>query len=196
LIVAEVRKAAPEKSLVVMVGGHLTDLASAYLTDSSISNRVVPFYIGGQSSQVRDYNTWCDYWAFWIVASKFPMVCLPIESLFSSARPQMPFERFGELPDNALGRYLREKRPTLEKLYPGGENDLAMAIYFLHPDLVRGTRRLRLDGWAKDDKGEDVPAVKDATGGNLIFITDADGGAGGEDWLSAMIQLSGNAAKP
>lgn len=196
LIVAEARKATPEKPLVIMVGGHLTDLASAYLADSSISNRVVPFYIGGQSFQVRDYNTWCDSWAFWIVASKFTMVCLPIESLFSSARPQMPFDKFGALPDNPLGRYLRDKRPRLEKLYPGGENDLAMAIYFLHPEFVRNTRRLCLDGWAKDDTGEDIPVVKDAGDGNLLFITEADGSAGGKEWLRAMTEPSGQATNP
>ncbi|GEM_PF-1989478 len=186
LIITEAHKATPQKPLVVMVGGHLTDVASAYLTAPSISNSLRVFYIGGQSSQVREYNTWCDYWAFWIVASKLPMVCLPIESLFSSAPPQMPFDRLGELPDNALGRYLREKRLRLEKLYPGGENDLAIAVYFLHPELVRSTRRHRLNGWAKDDKGEEVPVVQEAAEGNLLFITEADGGAGGREWIEAM----------
>jgi hypothetical protein len=188
LIVAEARKATPKNPLVVMVGGHLTDVASAYLTDPSISNRVIAFYIGGQASQVRDYNTWCDYWAFWIVASKFRMVCLPIEALFSASRPQMPFDRFTELPENALGRSFREKRPVLEKLYPGGENDLAMAIYFLHPELVRSTRRFRLDGWAKDEKGDQVPVVSETADGNLLFITEADGKAGGIEWLSAVTE--------
>ena len=123
-----------------------------------------------------------------IVASKFQMLCLPIEVLFSPSRPQMPFEKFSQLPNNPLGRYLREKRPRLEKLYPGGENNLAMAIYFLHPELVRTTRRVRLEGWAKDDNGEEAPVVKDAVDGNLLFITEADGNAGSTEWFDAIAQ--------
>lgn len=99
------------------------------------------------------------------------------------------FDRFGELPDNALGRYFREKRTRLEKLYPGGENDLAMAIYLLRPELVRATQRVRLEGWAKDDKGDDVPVVNPAADGNLLYITKADGNAGGIEWLNAMAQF-------
>lgn len=41
LIVAEARKATPEKPLVVVVGGPLTTVAQAYLTDPSIATRMV-----------------------------------------------------------------------------------------------------------------------------------------------------------
>jgi hypothetical protein len=87
-----------------------------------------------------------------------------------------------------MGRHLREKRPGLQKLYPGGENDLAMALYFLHPEMVRGTRRVRLEGWAKDEKGYALPVVTEAPGGNLLYITEADGTAAGAEWLRTIIR--------
>ena len=61
-----------------------------------------------------------------------------------------------------------------------------MAVYMVRPELVRATRRVRLAGWEKDDKGDQAPVVEDAANGNLLFITDADGKGGGEEWLDAM----------
>jgi hypothetical protein len=130
-MVAEALKATSENPLIVLVGGHLTDVASAVLSNPSITNRVRVFYIGGQASQVRDYNTWCDSWAFWIAASRFQMICFPIESLFSTVRPQIPFHRFVELSDNPLSRHLLEKHLGSKSSIQVAKNDLAMAVYLL-----------------------------------------------------------------
>ncbi len=54
LIVAEARKATPEKPLVVIVGGPLTTVANAYLTDPSIAPRMVVAGIFSYSLQAAD----------------------------------------------------------------------------------------------------------------------------------------------
>ena len=43
--------------------------------------------LDSRSPVTLDNDAFSDDWACWIVASKFQMVCLPIESLFSSAGP-------------------------------------------------------------------------------------------------------------
>lgn len=48
LIVEEARKASPERPLYLLFGGPLTDIASAWLMDPSISKNVVLLWIGGQ----------------------------------------------------------------------------------------------------------------------------------------------------
>jgi hypothetical protein len=54
LIVAEARKATPERPLVVVVGGPLTTVAQAYLTDPSIATRMVVTGVFSYSIQVAD----------------------------------------------------------------------------------------------------------------------------------------------
>lgn len=48
LIIAEAKKATPEKPLYLLFGGPLTDIASAWLMDPSISRNVILLWIGGQ----------------------------------------------------------------------------------------------------------------------------------------------------
>lgn len=48
LIIEEAHKASPEKPLYVTVGASLTDVASAWLMDHSISKNIVVVWIGGQ----------------------------------------------------------------------------------------------------------------------------------------------------
>jgi len=48
LIVEEARKCSPEQPLYVTVGASLTDVASAWLMDPSIADRIIVVWIGGQ----------------------------------------------------------------------------------------------------------------------------------------------------
>lgn len=48
LIIEEAKKASPEKPLYLLFGGPLTDIASAWLMDKSISKNVILLWIGGQ----------------------------------------------------------------------------------------------------------------------------------------------------
>jgi len=98
LIVAEARKASPEKPLLVFVGGPLNTVANAYLMDNSIAERMIVFM-----TDLRGYNG-KDKWANYIVAKRCRLVNYGAH-IWWPQRPQapvMPLERFGELPKNKL----------------------------------------------------------------------------------------------
>jgi len=98
LIVAEARKATPEKPLVVFVGGPLNTVANAYLMDPSIADRMIVFM-----TDLRGYNG-MDPWANYIVATRCKLVNYGAH-IWWPQRPEppvMPLERFAELPQNEM----------------------------------------------------------------------------------------------
>lgn len=100
LIIAEARKAAPEKPLLVFVGGSCTTLASAFLAEPSITNRVVAFQVDGGG-----YNG-SDQWAWEITLSHFRFVNWARGYFWDTVGDWKP-ERFQELPKNPLCDFLR-----------------------------------------------------------------------------------------
>ncbi len=68
LIVREARKATREKPLIVVVGGPLVTVASAYLTDPSIGERMVVMM-----TDIDGYNG-TDPWANYVVATRCRLV--------------------------------------------------------------------------------------------------------------------------
>lgn len=58
LIVAEARKALPTKPLLIFCGGPCTTVATAYLTDPSIVDRIVVFQIDGGAYNGKDSWSW------------------------------------------------------------------------------------------------------------------------------------------
>ena len=98
LIVAEAKKASPEKPLLVFVGGPLNTVANAYLMDTSIAERMIVFM-----TDLRGYNG-KDKWANYIVAKRCKLVNYGAH-IWWPQRPQppvMPLERFDDLPKNEL----------------------------------------------------------------------------------------------
>ncbi|MFC1718513.1 hypothetical protein ACFL6S_32960 [Candidatus Poribacteria bacterium] len=74
-LVAEARKASPEKPLVVITGGQLTVVADAWLLDHDIASRVVMAGLFGAPG--RDYNASLDSWAWTIMVSHFRVLAVP-----------------------------------------------------------------------------------------------------------------------
>lgn len=101
LIVAEARKATREKPLLLFVGGSCTTVASAYLTDPSISERIVVFQIDGGG-----YNG-SDGWA-WEIAKKHLPFANWARGYFWKEVSTCPAARFETLPKNPLCDFLRE----------------------------------------------------------------------------------------
>ncbi len=98
LIVAEAKKATPQKPLLVLVGGPLNTVANAYLMDPSIADRMIVFM-----TDLRGYNG-KDPWANYIVATRCKLVNYGAH-IWWPQRPQppvMPLERFKELPQNEM----------------------------------------------------------------------------------------------
>ena len=101
LIVAEARKASPDKPLLIFVGGSCTTVASAYLTDRSIAERVIVFQIDG-----RGYNG-SHGWAWDITMRQLPFANWARGYFWDKVSTWSP-SRFEELPDNPLCDFLRE----------------------------------------------------------------------------------------
>lgn len=98
LIVAEARKATPQKPLLVFVGGPLNTVANAYLTDASIAEKMIVFM-----TDLRGYNG-KDPWANTIVATRCKLINYGAH-IWWPQRPEppaMPLERFKELPKNEM----------------------------------------------------------------------------------------------
>ena len=100
LIVAEARKATPGKPLLVFVGGSCTTIASAYLSDPAIADRVVVFQIDG-----RGYNG-SDAWA-WDIAQAHFRFANWARGYFWPDVSEWDAAAFDALPKNPLGELLR-----------------------------------------------------------------------------------------
>lgn len=101
LIVAEARKASPDKPLVVIVGGPLITVAGAYLTDPAIADRMVVLM-----TDIDGYNG-SDPWANEVVATRCKLVNFGADRLWWPQRPEppvMPPGRFEGLPDTEVTR--------------------------------------------------------------------------------------------
>ncbi len=100
LIVAEAKKASPEKPLLVFAGGPCTTVATAYLTDPTIVDRMIVFQIDGGT-----YNG-ADGWA-WEIAMKRCRFANWARGYFWDKLQVWKPDRFKELPHNPLGDLLR-----------------------------------------------------------------------------------------
>jgi hypothetical protein len=101
LIIAEALKATPEKPLLLFVGGSCTTIASAYLAEPGITNRIIVFQIDGGG-----YNG-SDAWA-WEIAMKRFVFANWARGYFWNEVSTWPVDRFKTLPDNPLCNWLRE----------------------------------------------------------------------------------------
>jgi hypothetical protein len=101
LIVAEARRASPDKPLLVFAGGSCTTVASAYLSDPSITERMIVFQIDGGG-----YNG-SDQWA-WKVALERCRFANWARGYFWDRVSTWQPDRFNQLPTNPLCDFLRE----------------------------------------------------------------------------------------
>ena len=95
LIVAEAKKASPEKPLLIVVGGAMTTVANALLTNPEIAPNIVVF---GLTVSSYGYNG-KDGWSSHIVAKKAPLVEWATRS-FWDKDSVFKAEHFSVLPDN------------------------------------------------------------------------------------------------
>lgn len=85
LIISEAKKATPQKPLIIFVGGQCTSVASAYLKDKSIADRVIVLQTAGywnKPNVAQSYNTG-DPWSAYVVMKRMKY----ISANFSFAGP-------------------------------------------------------------------------------------------------------------
>jgi hypothetical protein len=100
--------------LTVATGGALTDVADAYLLDPSVAERIVVVSSLGETegtgARTNEPNGLRDPWATYIVTQRLPYV--QVNGYYDQLL-DVPEGRVGELPDNAFGSWIAEKRSKL-----------------------------------------------------------------------------------
>lgn len=178
LIVREAKKASPEKPLVVIVGGPLCTVASAYLSDASIADRMVVMM-----TDIDGYNG-SDPWANYVVATRCKLVNFGANPLWWPQRPDppiMPPGRFDRLPDSEIARSMKEVAQrfwdrSTRKEKPDRDDgfaDGAGTFLLYRPESWTGVKKIRVTGsWSHQDAPKGEYHYLDATGINPGLMTD------------------------
>jgi hypothetical protein len=189
--------ATPDKPLVIIAGGHLTTIASAYLLDPSIVERVIPCLLEGRVTKMDmgNYNGAIDGWADYIVLQKFATVMI----LPTSGAPRVGKGRLlKDLPDREIRRHMFAKEFAINFL-PGDIDYDALAVMpVIDPIIGRGhyitsSKRVSFDGWVPSifpdwfpTSHDFVPKLKDDPNGDDILTTGWNADIATRLWWDAM----------
>jgi len=162
------------RPLAVVVGGRLTDVADAYLLDSTVADRVVVVAdVGALSSTgavMGPPNGELDPWADWIVAQKFRYVQV---SAYYDETTDVPADRLGMLPMNQLGQLIIAQQPGVSNV-PTMSDQVALLPGAI-PAFVTSAERVSLAPAAVFDPTTGPPLVADPNG-HVWLVTAIDPG--------------------
>jgi hypothetical protein len=180
LIVTEALRATPEKPLVIVAGGPLTDVADAYLLNRAVADRIIVAWVGGTLWDMLDYNGAADAWASYIVLEKLRLV----QFVANDYLPHVPKARLSTLPRTPLREWM------IAKQHPNGlpdehDGDGPPAISLMRPDFVGATRRVSFAGWVTRG-GAAVPTFREDPNGRALVVTAASAAVATEEWWRAL----------
>ena len=131
--------------LAIATGGALTDVADAYLLDPSLAERAVVVASLGQSdgdgARVGDPNGNRDPWATVIVTSRMRFVQM---NGYYDQLLDVPEARAAELPTNAFGRWMADKRAEILDVTHACDQISILAVAL--PWFALAVVRMRPDG--------------------------------------------------
>ncbi len=133
LIVAEARKATPEKPLLVVVGGPLTTVAQAWLTDKSIATRMI--VTGIYSYKLHPEDSVANY----LVAKKLRFLQWGRNYLWGGT-PDTSLA--GSIPPTLMGERLRTYMRSYTRFMPLG--DIAPVGYLFRRSLWSGANIVKV----------------------------------------------------
>jgi len=130
--------------LAIATGGALTDVADAYLLDPTLAERAVVVASLGQTetdgASTMNPNGGHDTWATFIVASRMRFV--QVNGYYDQLL-DVPEDRVSELPENAFGRWMAEKRPDLLNLIVACDQISVLSTAL--PWFASGVTHMRVD---------------------------------------------------
>jgi hypothetical protein len=132
-IVAEARKATPEKPLIVIVGGPLTTVAQAYLTDPSIAARMV--IAGAFTLTIQSYDSAANY----LTARKCRFVEWGYGYVWAG---RLDTTRLDEIPLSGIGGRVRNHLYGNRAALAFG--DLAPAAYLFNPRVWKTANMVKI----------------------------------------------------
>jgi len=138
---ASMRISLPHRPLVIVTGGALTDIADAYIMDTTVAERVVVVSSLGQvnttGAGMSLPNGEMDPWADNIVASRFRYVQV---SAFYDQLTDVPTSNLSQLPANPLGARIAAKQPNIWHWAPASDQVAVVAVGL--PSFVTAVERM------------------------------------------------------
>jgi hypothetical protein len=131
LIVAEARKASPDKPLIVVVGGAPTTVATALLQDPDIAKNLVVFWLA-----IREYNA-KDEWASHLMLMRAPVVHYNFQLRNGLTQAQLQ-----SLPDNPLCKKFKES----QLVFDNGVGDGVLLAWLFDHSLLTGAEKQTITG--------------------------------------------------
>ncbi|MGW8227253.1 MAG: carbohydrate-binding protein [Gammaproteobacteria bacterium] len=187
------------RPLLVVTGGHLTTVASAYLLDPAIVDRVIPVAVAGRADKMDlgGYNCAIDGWACYIVLQKFASVFVLPTDLY---HPEIAKGRLlQDLPDREIRRAMFDKEFAVNDLPGDRDADAVAVLPVIDPAIgpghyITSTKRVSFDGWAPSHypdwfptSHDFVPKLKEDADGDDILTTGWDAEIATRLWWNAMI---------
>lgn len=168
--------ALPYRPLVVVTGGRLTDLADAYLMDTSVTDRVVVVSSMGSATAsgaaMGPPNGEMDPWADAIVTARYRFIQV---SAFYDQTADVTSGQLANLPANPLGSWIAAKQPNVWNLPQAADQVSVLAVGL--PAFATAVEKVSPAG----------PVAAGATAGpNLVSAPN------GPDWL--VTQIAADAA--
>jgi hypothetical protein len=156
----------PNRPVVVVAGGRLTDIADAYLLDPTVTDRVVVVAALGSGSAkggaMGAPNGELDPWADWIVAQRFRYIQV---SAFYNSTADLSSADLPKLPLNPLGDLIAAQQPNI--LSAPTRSDQVSILAVALPAFV-----VTVQGVAADSAS--APASNATAGPKLVPNTNGD----------------------
>lgn len=143
LIIKEALKCTKEKPLVILVGGQATTVATAYLKNPSIADKILIFHIKGYKDRAdvpRGFNT-IDSWSAYIVMKKMRYINFAGDeySWYPGKNVNLTQTMINSLPNNHMANSIRKWYTNLFPLESLG--DAPPALYFYNHTLWKTVLR-------------------------------------------------------
>jgi hypothetical protein len=172
----------PARPLVAITGARLTDLADAYLMDSTVTERVVVVSSLGSvtagGGQMGSPNGELDPWAGTIVAQKFRYVQV---SAFYEQAEDFPDSVLEELPNNAFTEWIRSKAPDVWETSIASDQVGVFAVAI--PSFVSTVDRAVEQGVT----AEDIPVLSHDPNGSVWLVSAIDRASGTDQLWEALL---------
>ena len=176
LLIVEIahRLGRPQRPVVVATGSQLTDVADAYLVDPTIADLVVVVSSLGHATAVDmavmdDPNGEIDPWADTIVASKLRYVQV---SSYYDQKTVVPDARVPELPNDAFGLWMADKRASIMDLLAAADQLSVIAVAI--PAFAQSVTRASISGTTAPASGRIVPTLAADPSGNAWIVAAGD----------------------
>ena len=163
------------KPLVVCVGGPLTSVASAFLRDPTIADKMIVAFVDNYDSYLGGYNGQADPWAAYIALERLQLVYFPI------------------FPDDVLAPIPRLAKEWIQNVLPpspardhmfameldvvnesDGDADGMSAVSLVVPHYAREVRRVSFGGWHDVGASHPVPMLRADDNGTALMVTRSD----------------------